>query len=371
MSGLAEGVGKHGERRDKVAAEPCAENPEVLVVGLGPAGACAAAAAAAAGCRVLAIERRSSIGEPVQCAELVSAALSLEALPWDSVTSQRITRMVTAVEQEHPHVAEGFPGRMICRRRFDQALAQRAAACGARLVLGTAVTRVFPEGRVQLSDGRVLRPCALVAADGPRSQVGAAVGRVNRELVAARQLTVALPEPYEATDIFLKSAYRGGYGWLFPKGREANVGVGVDYACRERLKPLLEALTLDLTAAGRVGSARPVGLTGGLIPVGGRLRAIGRLGAAPVALAGDAAGLTNPVTGAGIEAAVRSGDLAGRAVAGWLSGNATALEDYEEELSELYDAPYARALRHRREVERCASPATLRRGWITSPEYWK
>jgi digeranylgeranylglycerophospholipid reductase len=366
MSCLMEGVGQGSS----TASEPLAGDPDVLVVGLGPAGACAAAAAAAAGCRVLAVERRTSVGEPVQCAELVSAALSLEALPWDSVTSQRITRMVTAVEGEAPEVTEGFPGRMICRRLFDQTLAQRAAASGARFLLGTAVTRVFPDGGVQLSNHRIIHPRLLVGADGPRSQVGATLGRANHELVAARQLTVRLDEPYEATDIFLRSAYRGGYGWLFPKDREANLGVGVDYSCRDRLKPLLQGLHSDLIAAGRVRPAPALGLTGGLIPVGGRLRAIGRLGTVPVALAGDAAGLTNPVTGAGIEAAVRSGELAGRAASGWLSGNIAGLEDYEEELSELYDAAYARALRHRRDALHCASPMTLRHGWITSPEYW-
>lgn len=367
MSCLIERVARDSPK----ATELLPEHPDVLVVGLGPAGARAAAAAAAAGYRVLAVERRASIGEPVQCAELVSAALSLEALPWESVTLQRITRMVTAVESEAAEVTEGFPGRMISRRLFDQTLARRAAASGARFLLGTAVTRVFPDGRVELSSRRILHPRALVGADGPRSQIGAALGRANREVVAARQVTVPLNEPYEATDIFLRSAYRGGYGWLFPKGREANLGVGVEHACRERLKPLLRGLHSDLVAAGRVRGAAPLGLTGGLIPVGGRLRAIGHLGTVPVALAGDAAGLTNPVTGAGIEAAVRSGALAGLAVAGSLSGNNGGLEDYEEELSELYDAAHARALRHRREVLRCASAATLRHGWITSPEYWR
>lgn len=350
--------------------ESLAEDPEILVVGLGPAGACAAAAAAATGCRVLAIERRTSIGEPVQCAELVSAALSVEGLPWDSVTSQHITRMVTMVEREAPQVMEDFPGRMISRRLFDQALARRAEASGARLLLGTAVKHLFPDGRVRLSNDRTLHPRALVGADGPRSRVGAALGCVNRDLVATRQLTVTLDEPYEATDIFLRSAYRGGYGWLFPKGREANLGVGVEYSCRDRLNSLLQGLHSELAAAQRVRGAPPLGLTGGLIPVGGRLRAIGWLGGIPVALAGDAAGLTNPVTGAGIEAAVRSGELAGVAVAGWLSGKTNLLEAYEVELSELYDAAHARALRHRHEVLRCASAATLRHGWITSPEYW-
>ncbi len=346
-------------------------DPDVLVVGLGPAGACAAAAAAAAGCRVVAVERRAEVGEPVQCAELVSAALTIEGLPWDSVLSQRTTRMVTVLESRRPEVAEGFPGRMISRRRFDQALAQRAAARGARCLPGTAVTHVLPDGRVRLSDDRLLHPRALLGADGPRSQVGAAIGRSNKELAAARQVTVPLEEPYEATDIFLRSAYRGGYGWLFPKGREANLGVGVDYPDRHRLKSLLAGLQSELVAAGRVRASAPLALTGGLIPVGGRLPAIGFLAHVPVALAGDAAGLTHPVTGAGIEAAVRSGELAGLALARWLGGEASGLDDYEEEISELYDGAHGRALRHRRETLRSACAASLWRGWICSPEYWQ
>ena len=34
--------------------------------------------------------------------------------------------------------------------------------------------------------------------------------------------------PHDATDIFLRADYRGGYGWLFPKGAVANVGLGVE-----------------------------------------------------------------------------------------------------------------------------------------------
>ena len=62
-------------------------------------------------------------------------------------------------------------------------------------------------------------------------------------------------------------------------------------------------------------AARSLLTTGGAIPVGGMLKPWGRLGAALVLLAGDAAGLANPVTGAGIAAAVQSGRLAGEAAA--------------------------------------------------------
>ena len=94
-------------------------------------------------------------------------------------------------------------------------------------------------------------------------------------------------------------------------------------------------------------------------------------------LAGDAAGLTNPVTGAGIASAVQSGTLAGRAAAELLGGRACALADYEEELGDIFDVALNRALRRRREVLACyqnngrPDARALRDGWIGSPHYWR
>ncbi len=48
---------------------------DVLVLGLGPAGASAAAEAARRGCRVVSLDRKRQAGIPVQCAELVPALL--------------------------------------------------------------------------------------------------------------------------------------------------------------------------------------------------------------------------------------------------------------------------------------------------------
>ena len=94
-------------------------------------------------------------------------------------------------------------------------------------------------------------------------------------------------------------------------------------------------------------------------------------------LAGDAAGLTNPVTGAGIASAVQSGTMAGRAAADLLNGRATALDDYEEELGDIFDAALNRALRRRRELLACYDNGgkpdanALEEGWIGSPRYWR
>jgi flavin-dependent dehydrogenase len=111
--------------------------------------------------------------------------------------------------------------------------------------------------------------------------------------------------------------------------------------------------------------------TGGAIPVGGALVARGCLGDVHVLLAGDAAGLTNPVTGAGIAAAVHSGTLAGEAAALFLDGHDFALDDYRDELDALFGAALDRARYRREELLRSAPTAeALRRGWIAYPEYW-
>lgn len=350
-------------------------SPDVLVVGLGPAGSRAAAAAAAGGARVVAIERRAEPGRPVQCAEFVPALLDQELPGLASVTAQTVARMLTFVEDDAPDEMPRFPGRMIDRAAFDRLLAEAAERAGAACRYGLSVRRIDADGTVQVSDGSCMRPRLLVGADGPRSRVGATMGRVNRAIVETRQVTVRLRHAHDATDIFLRRDYVGGYAWLFPKGPIANLGIGAAREARPLLNRLLSSLHRRLCAEGRVGTSVS-SLTGGAIPVGGRLTAVGAIAGVPVLLAGDAAGLTNPVTGAGIAAAVQSGKLAGQAAARWLSGQPSALADYEEELGDVFDGALERALRRRRAVLACfgdgaaPGPAGLRAGWIAYPQYW-
>jgi flavin-dependent dehydrogenase len=311
----------------------------------------------------------------VQCAEFIPTMLDQELRRLEGVTAQPINRMTTVVETDTPDRKPDFLGRMIDRESFDRMLARRAAEAGVECHSGVAVTGVDADGTVTTGDGQRYRGRVLIGADGPRSAAGRAVGSVNTEIVETRQITVPLLTPHTATDIFLRADIVGGYGWLFPKGDKANLGLGVVPAHKDKLKPLLETLHRQMIDAGRVGR-EILGHTGGAIPVGGRITSFGRLGDCAVLLAGDAAGLTNPVTGAGIPAAVQSGALAGRAAASYLAGDDDAVSDYDEDLADLFDVSLGRALRRRRELLSCydhgAKPdtAALRRGWIAYDEYW-
>ena len=341
------------------------ETTDVLVIGLGPAGACAAAEAARRGCKVIAIDRKREAGRPVQCAEFVPAMIGIEAPDVAATTRQRIESMATFVEQDAPDLKPDFPGHMLDRAAFDAALVQRALEAGVDARFSCPVRRIDGSGAVELADGRKVRADVLIGADGARSRVGRAIGSINAELVETRQITVRLLDRHGSTDIFLATSIPGGYGWLFPKEETANLGAGVAPAYKARLPRIVAHLHARLVHEGRVGK-EIVALTGGSIPVGGMLRATGSIGDARVLLAGDAAGLANPVTGAGISAAVQSGRLAGEAAA------TGAQENYQEELEDLFGVSLDRALRRRRELLSAApSKAALRRSWIAYREYWQ
>lgn len=351
------------------------DNISVLVIGLGPAGACAAAEAARRGLAVLAVERKRNAGTPVQCAEFVPALIAAEARCLAAAVRQPIRAMMTYVESEAPDAKADFTGHMIDRASFDAALVATAIQAGADCRLGVSVRTVAQDGRVQLSDGCWIDAQVIIGAEGPRSLTGRRIGQINRHLLETRQVTVPLLHRHLATDIYLSADIPGGYGWLFPKGDVAHVGAGVDPAHKARLKEIVSALQATLVDAGRVGD-RMLGLTGGAIPAGGMLKPRGMLADTLVLLAGDAAGLTNPVTGAGIAAAVSSGKLAGEAAAAWTTGDRAAGENYEDELRGVFEAALDRAVARRRELATraaCGTPlnaVALRRGWIAYPEYW-
>ena len=348
---------------------------DVLVIGLGPAGGAAAAAAARAGLSVLAVERKTHVGVPVQCAEFIPLPLGKYAQA-EGVLVQRIVGMKNHLPSGVIESA-AFPGLMIDRAAFDQALAREAEEQGALVSLASRLLRLDAQqsiAYIQTPEGeREVAYRLLIAADGPYSTVAAQLGLAPLDTVFTRQYTVPLLRPYSDTDIWLSDDYPGGYAWLFPKGDYANLGVGADKDYTHDLKQPLDALHARLVEQGIVGD--PIlSLTGGLIPVGG-VRAC--LVMENILFVGDAAGLTHPITGAGIAAAIVSGECAGQAAARFLLANEVdALNQFEIEMRDQFEASLTRAAARRQWLNQqwhtsaAREDAMHRKGWIAFPEYF-
>jgi digeranylgeranylglycerophospholipid reductase len=348
---------------------------DALVIGLGPGGAAAAAAAARAGLAVVAIDRRAEIGIPVQCAEFIPLPLGRHARD-AGVLVQRILGMTSALPSGARHRTD-FPGLMIDRARFDRALAEAAQAAGAMLCRGTSLTGLDAGADVATlrdTGGEfALRYRVLIAADGPRSRVATALNLPRLETVDTRQYTVPLRGPSSETEIWLAPEYPGGYAWLFPKGATANLGLGMDSRLTRDLKQPLDRLHAMLVAEGRL-DPEILARTGGPIPVGGMRSSLAERN---VAFVGDAAGLTHPITGAGIAAAIISGEYAGESAARYCAGDAEAWRAYEEEIRDQFETSLARAVARRRwlvsrwKSADARSDGFHRRAWIAFPEYFR
>ncbi len=288
-------------------------NPDVVVVGSGPAGVAAALAARRAGADVLLLDRAEFPRDKV-CGDGVAPqaldVLAVLGVDVDALVAGSVPIHTLALESPRGISARRRttrPGWVVPRAVFDARLHARALAAGIRFRHHRvrAVRRV--PGGVDV-DGTVAP--VVVAADGAESGV-------RRALVGTpRPGTVALAirgyAPWDGTGeqlLRLVEQHFPAYAWAFPIGDgRANVGYGEVLTgapptrahLLERLHALLPGLDVRALRAHRLPLS-----TGRVASPDGR-----------VLLAGDAAGLINPVTGEGIYYAVLSGALAGAAAVG-------------------------------------------------------
>ena len=287
---------------------------DVAVVGAGPAGATAALVLARAGVEVALLDR-APLPRDKTCGGGV-VARALESLPpgVGIPVERRLGRVesrfadtgvAVIVERETPLV------HMAMRAPLDLALAEAARAAGAALCAPCALGRVgLAPDHVQLETSRGLfRARFLVAADGATGPTARMAGWTEPlasvpALDAEVEVLPSVLARFADRARFDLGTPAGGYGWIFPKADHLSVGVGVFTrgAVRRRLR---DELARYLHAVG-LGEASVRRVRGAPIPVRPRRDpARGR-----VLLAGDAAGLADPLTGEGISLAILSGRLA-------------------------------------------------------------
>jgi len=353
---------------------PC----DILVVGAGPAGSTAAAAAAREGAETVMIDAKVRIGEQPHCGEFVPERLFSETAIEKTAIIQRVdyleTRLITkarAVDRDAIPSGRGAdtqtdsqgtsgdvenseykrseilsPGFLIDRVRFDRDLAREAAAqgvtvfCSARLVGAEDGAWVVEHG----GQKKVFRPRLTIASDGARSTVAATLALKPPKVLRGLQVEVPLVEPLNKTLVFLDRNFVGGYGWLFPKGKAANVGIGA-FPCKQiRMGKMLDQFMETLCREGMIRRGI-LARSGGLIPVSGIRE---KLVLDTAVFCGDAAGLTHPITGAGIPQAIFSGELAGRAAAAAITkSDRRYLREYEAEIRSRYEGIISHALSKR------------------------
>lgn len=338
---------------------------DVVVVGAGPAGSSLARHAAAAGARVLMLESRARIGEPLACAGFIPRMARQEIPLPAQVVDQDVTHLVTVLPDGQSHEMAS-PGYMVDRPALDRHLALLAMKAGATLRCQSRVIAVEP-GRVHLrAEGHVWSMSTQIIAgcDGPHSVVARAMDESHRSFLPALQVEVRQLREEQKAYAFFHPQARGGYVWFFPHGEKAYLGLGT--TDRTQLRPMLHHFLERLVREGRIDPQGVLGVSGGWIPIDTQAR---RTLHETILLAGDAAGHIDPITGAGIHPAAACGQLAGQLIA------RHQVHLYEKEwrmrFGERLETSRKKRLRLDREWDGPAFDALIRSCWLSYPEYYQ
>ncbi len=298
---------------------------DVVVIGGGPSGATAAEDLARSGRKVALIDRDGRI-KP--CGGAIPPRLIDDFDIPDAQLVAKITtaRMVspTGRKVDIP-IENGFVG-MVDREHFDEVLRQRAASACADRMTGTFLridrddsgTCVVFRDKAS-GDECSLRTKLIIGADGARSKVARAEVPEGDKIpyVIAYHEIIKSPGPRgdyhpDRCDVVYDGAISPDfYGWVFPHGASASVGMGTGIDGID-----LKKATADLRVASGLDDCETIRTEGAPIP----LKPLDRWdNGKDLVLAGDAAGVVAPSSGEGIYYAMVGGRVAATAAAACLS----------------------------------------------------
>lgn len=298
---------------------------DVIIAGGGPAGSVAAWVLASSGYTVTVLEKKVFPRYKVCGAGLTHKILKEIPFPVNPVIETQIhtfrfsNRFSEAFERTSPDPL------IYCtmREKLDSFMLSQAQAAGAKVLFGVQVTAAVPQGdtiKVLTRAGDYF--CRkLIGAEGATGAVARSAG-LWKDMIpglaweAELEIETAAPERIRQTVFLDWGSFPGGYGWMFPKSGHISVGVGGPAVLSRHMMPYYHCF-LDYLAGMNIQVTATRSLKSWPIPV--RVHP-GKFQAGNIFITGDAAGLTDPLTGEGICYAVRSGRIAAEEVIASFSG---------------------------------------------------
>jgi len=346
---------------------------DVAIVGAGPAGAAAAITLAQAGRSVVLLDKACFPRDKICGDGITTGALRiLEELGVQPATIPSWTEVADIrVVSPSKHVAT-FPlprdrgqfAAVMRRTDLDDAIVDQAREAGVTMVEGVEVTGATDgpdEVVLDLSDGSTVAADHVIAADGMwspmRKYLGTAVPGYLGEWHAFRQYFTNTGPKARDLWVWFEADLLPGYAWSFPlPDGGANVGFGIQRGAKIATKEMkalwpellarphiAEVLGPDAVAEDRHQAWPIPARTGELALTAGR-----------VLWVGDAAAVTDPMTGEGIGQALLTGQLAAQAILAGDGDPAAVRAGYEHAVASHLVADHKmsllliRALKHRK-----------------------
>ncbi len=249
----------------------------VAIIGAGIAGLTAAKEIESF-YKTIIFDKEKNPYQKIACAEWTSFFLPVQPV-------QLIDGMV--MEYNDIIVEKKWRGKIIDREKLQKQLLENLKK--ADIHLGEKVERI--EKNTIITEKGKYRAEYIIGADGPLSVTRKSYKLPISPVLPAVNSRVRIKKPLRKAYIYFAKEINKGYGWCFPKEEYANIGVGA----ATNLKVSFEFL-IHFLYKRRIINKKVYSYSIGVIPLYGFSPFINER----IFLIGDAAGLIDPLTGAGI-----------------------------------------------------------------------
>jgi flavin-dependent dehydrogenase len=280
---------------------------KVVIVGAGPAGLISALNLIQGGISPVILEKKPVIRSTV-CAEACSLE-SLSRIPFDS--NSHIRKEVKGAKLIYADSTYSYMRNVtvtLDRTNWLKSMAQEIIASGSQIRLNSEVQAVGLNN-IQLKNGETVDYEILIGADGPNSRVARHLGIRHQFMTACQYILSYDTSDMDYLELYFDKRFSRGYSWIFPKDGIINVGLEGNFS----------QLDAFLSHKG-IGGSKIIGREAGIIPASGPQKLVQD----NIALIGDAAAITNPLSGGGLTPIIYASQMLARHIRN--------LGDYEHEV---------------------------------------
>lgn len=320
---------------------------DVIIIGAGPAGSLLGYYLAHKKIDTLIIDKKRLPRNKICGGGLTYRALDILPFDLSSIIDTYANTVDISIQNNSvfQYTSEDPVIGMVMRDQFDFFLTEKASHEGATVLDETNFKSLKGEAGnliIQTSKG-MFRSKLLIGADGIHSASSKALGLNGnkKKMIGLESEIVVGPE--EIFNTFKNSAcfdfgvIPNGYGWVFPKKNHLSVGVA---SISKKVKKMKNYLYNYIQTKRLDKNSCVTSLRGWHIPYGPSKK---RLFANEKGIViGDAAGLTDPITGEGIYYALKEAHIASEIISNKLLYNNGCLNDYNKALGPIrLDLAYA------------------------------
>jgi geranylgeranyl reductase family protein len=312
---------------------------DVVIVGAGPSGSTAAKNLAEKGKKVLIIDKQKfprdkpcGGGIPTRVMKQFPYIKEfIDSISYGSYTHSSSLKYTLKFMRKKPFLAT------VLRNDFDNALLKLALNAGATFLNNNAAKEVTIQNDkviILLDNNKIIESEIVLGCDGIKSIVAEKTNLckelnetctcvVQEQPMSEKQLEKYFTDK-KIVHLFIKTQGIAGYGWIFPKKKHINIGMGQFESALDSSKPKknlkysYEKYINFLKEKKMLPQDFPVeNLKGGLLPV----FPLKKTYSERVLLCGDAAGFINSITGEGIYYAMASGEIAANVASDSIDSN--------------------------------------------------